>query len=436
MTGETLKILCIDDDRTIVQLLVQMLTKDGFTVYSASDPRIGIAIAQKLNPDLILLDIMLPEMNGYDVCRMLQQDEQTSLIPVVFISALSQAQNKVSALAAGGVDYITKPLDQDELRAVIKQHSGKKAAWSACLRSPEPRGCAPAQAGGHRTLTDFKLSVLGRFNLEGAAAKTAAALQAGDIYKLAGLLGVSRGRVARMMADFSKRPYFAVINPDDIKLGALPLKFAVQNNIVAVNGPDNSALVAMGHPFNFELHEIIRGIMGSDFESGITEPGNISALYNLAEETGSDAQNIPGEEPMAVEESALNQLRAAAKSVKNEINDPHVKYLTGRIIQTVLAESADEMRIEPEGARYPVRFVSSGTLEEFAIFKRATANMVMARLKALAGLNMLERSKPQSGGFSVAGPSGKFRLALSTIISELGESLVIKPARGDAPPAR
>jgi CheY-like chemotaxis protein len=418
-----LKILCIEDSKDMVETLVALLTADGFTVFSASDPRIGLGIAQKVLPDLILMDIMMPGMNGYDVCRLLQQDRLTAGIPVVFLSALTQAQNKVSALSVGGLDYLTKPFTREELRAITQKYAGKKAA-------PAPAPAAPARVavpGARHTLADFKKSVIEGFKLEAAAAAAVGMLTAGDIYKLSGILGVSRGRVARLLADFVGRPCLPVINPDDLSAGLLPAKFAEQNNVAAVNTAGGAVLLAMQDPFNLELHDMIRGIMGSDFEYAITEPSNISALYRLASDQDAHPQKIPGQ-GMAVEEPALARLRGAVKSVKNEMNEPKVKYLTGRILQFLGEEKGAAVRMDVSGTGYLVTAGAPGAMAEFVRLSRMDGNMVAARLKTLGGMDLLERRSPQTGSFFILCGVDPHKLSLRTEPSDVGESLMISPA--------
>lgn len=425
MDTEPIKVLCIDDSKDIIDPLVLLLTKAGYVAYSACTPALGLSIAKKLSPDLILLDIMMPGMNGYDVCKTLQQDPATAKIPVVFLSALNQPHNKVSALAVGGMDYLTKPLDKESLLATVKRYAGKKTASAEA-----PRVSVKIAATGAvlSNFTAFKLHVLDTFKPESAASKAVTALQPADVYKLSGLLGITAARVARLVAGFAKRPFFPVINPDDVKKDVLPEKFAVQNNIVAVNAPGELTLLAISNPFNFELLEMVHNLMGGDFEYGITEPSNISALYKLAQEQGADLQKVPGSGGLAIEEAALNRLRASAKSAKNEINEAPIKYLTGKLLQVLVTERIPEMRIEAKDASYTVTAGPAGAAETFCRFSRITGNMVIARLKALGGMDIVERSRPQAGAFSVVFLAENYRLALKTEVGDLGENLVLKPA--------
>lgn len=115
-------ILAIDDTPENLNLLSAMLTQQGYKVRSVTKGATGLRAAQVLPPDLILLDINMPQMNGYEVCQQLKADDRTAQIPVIFISALEDALDKVQAFAVGGVDYITKPFHVEEVLARIETH--------------------------------------------------------------------------------------------------------------------------------------------------------------------------------------------------------------------------------------------------------------------------------------------------------------------------
>lgn len=115
-------ILIVDDNPTNLHLLSRMLSKHGFQIQTVSNGAEALAAVQTNLPDLILLDIMMPEMNGYEVCEHLKANEQTRDVPVIFISALEATEDKVKAFTAGGVDYITKPFHGKEVLARVKTH--------------------------------------------------------------------------------------------------------------------------------------------------------------------------------------------------------------------------------------------------------------------------------------------------------------------------
>ncbi|RKZ53553.1 MAG: hybrid sensor histidine kinase/response regulator [Candidatus Parabeggiatoa sp. nov. 3] len=115
-------ILIVDDIQANLQFLHSTLIKQGYQVYSAINGKMALKVAQKKLPDLILLDIMMQGMNGYEVCEHLKADEQTRDIPVIFLSALNETFDKMKAFSVGGVDYVTKPFQVKELLARVATH--------------------------------------------------------------------------------------------------------------------------------------------------------------------------------------------------------------------------------------------------------------------------------------------------------------------------
>jgi putative two-component system response regulator len=116
------KILLVDDNTTNLQLLHETLDGLGYNILIAKNGKTAVSIAQKANPALILLDIMMPEMDGYEVCNRLKSDEKTSRIPIIFITALSDVEDEAKGLALGAVDYITKPFNPELVKARVRNH--------------------------------------------------------------------------------------------------------------------------------------------------------------------------------------------------------------------------------------------------------------------------------------------------------------------------
>lgn len=115
-------ILIVDDTTANLRLLSGMLQKKGYKVRPVPEGSLAVAAAQSHPPDLILLDIKMPDMDGYEVCQILKSFELTKDIPVIFISALDEIQDKVKAFKIGGVDYITKPFQLEEVLARVETH--------------------------------------------------------------------------------------------------------------------------------------------------------------------------------------------------------------------------------------------------------------------------------------------------------------------------
>lgn len=111
------KVVAVDDDATILELLSTILRLAGVEVATAVDGEAGLALAKVVRPDVVLLDIMMPRMNGYDVCRALKASPTAPKI--VMITAMTSTEDELAALAAGADDYIRKPFrPEDILRAV------------------------------------------------------------------------------------------------------------------------------------------------------------------------------------------------------------------------------------------------------------------------------------------------------------------------------
>ncbi|MCC3412791.1 MULTISPECIES: response regulator [unclassified Microcoleus] len=115
-------ILVVDDTPQNLRLLAEILSNQGYQVRPVPNGKLALSAAQKMPPDIVLLDIMMPDMDGYEVCQRLKDSEVTKDIPVIFISAINDVMDKVKAFAVGGVDFITKPFQVEEVLARIETH--------------------------------------------------------------------------------------------------------------------------------------------------------------------------------------------------------------------------------------------------------------------------------------------------------------------------
>jgi signal transduction histidine kinase len=115
-------ILIVDDTEDNLLVLTEILSREGYNVQSAKNGQSALDAAFKQPPDLILLDVMMPDMNGYEVLNHLKSEQRTQEIPIVFISALNEIYDRVKGLSMGAVDYLTKPIHIQELLARVKTH--------------------------------------------------------------------------------------------------------------------------------------------------------------------------------------------------------------------------------------------------------------------------------------------------------------------------
>lgn len=122
------KILVVDDEPKIVEIVSAYLKRDGYQVIAASNGKSALDLARSGHPDLLILDLMLPEISGWDVCRTLRRESD---VPIIMLTARDEATDKVVGLELGADDYVTKPFDAKELvsrvRAVLRRTAGRSA---------------------------------------------------------------------------------------------------------------------------------------------------------------------------------------------------------------------------------------------------------------------------------------------------------------------
>ncbi|HIR19458.1 MAG TPA: response regulator transcription factor [Candidatus Pelethomonas intestinigallinarum] len=136
-------VLIVEDEKSIVDILRFNLEKDDYAVETAYDGETGLRLAVEKNPDLVLLDLMLPKMNGFDVCRRLR--EKGSNVPIIILTAREEEGDKVQGLELGADDYITKPFSMRELMARVKANIRRTAMG-------QPAAGAAMSAGGGLTI--------------------------------------------------------------------------------------------------------------------------------------------------------------------------------------------------------------------------------------------------------------------------------------------
>ena len=117
-----IKVLAIDDDIAMTDLLSLLLRTNKFDVITANNGMDGIALVKHALPDIVLLDVMMPGMDGFEVCKKLKTDEALSRIPIIFVTALTQGEDEEKGFKLGAVDYILKPISPPILKERVKNH--------------------------------------------------------------------------------------------------------------------------------------------------------------------------------------------------------------------------------------------------------------------------------------------------------------------------
>ncbi|NLV27607.1 MAG: response regulator [Methanomicrobiales archaeon] len=120
--NEEIQVLIVDDNKNNLEIIAHVLRKAGFQVMMASDGPLAIELTKETPPDIILLDIMMPGMDGFEVCKILRKMDKTSTVPIIFLSAKDEDSNIETGFEVGGTDYITKPFHERILIARVRIH--------------------------------------------------------------------------------------------------------------------------------------------------------------------------------------------------------------------------------------------------------------------------------------------------------------------------
>ena len=116
------KILVIEDEPHISNLVKFILERNGFGVLQAFVGQEGLDMAKREKPDLIILDVMMPNMDGFEVAKKLTKMKETKNIPIIMLSSAAQFKDKIRGIESGAIDYLTKPFDKEELVAMVKEY--------------------------------------------------------------------------------------------------------------------------------------------------------------------------------------------------------------------------------------------------------------------------------------------------------------------------
>jgi len=412
MTDTRPIVLYIDDNRDNLNLIERFLEK-SYRVITTESGQEGLKTVSDTKPDLILLDIMMPEMDGYEVCSLLQENDETAYIPVIFVTAMGEEQDKARAFSVGAADYLVKPVKKDILTAKIEAHIQTNAQWNG-LHADDRSWQEKVQSSDFIQFKEFVSDKLGmdtekRYRFSSTAPS--------DIYTVSADMKISEDLMAQHIAQFLKLPYATRINIDDIQLGALPSAFCRSNHVVAVNSPSGKKAFIISNPFDWNLTDTLTKFSGLDHTSSltITEPCNIDSLFGdtpLQSKAGTDRQ--------------ISKTPTPAGSLETEIRDRPVVHITNSILDTAVVERASDIHIEPKEKDTVVRLRIDGDLRDAFTLKKTTGIMVISRLKALGGLDIAEKKKPQDGGLVATLNGRTFNLRLSTTSTPNGESLVMR----------
>lgn len=402
-------ILVVDDEETPRRFLGRILS-GTYRVMEASG---GAEALRKLDqneatPDLVLLDILMPDMDGYAVCAEIQARPHLAYLPVVFVTGLGSEENRNRAFAAGGVAFIHKPFERDELLEQVRTHLGTVHRWRT-LHRPD-RDSRPWVLPS--TFVAFKHYVEEQRNASTMEATGCEAIRPADVYDMAPILRMSNDQLARHLAHFLDVPYAERIHAAELGLGVLPKAFCVSNLIV----PLRDGTVVVANPFDWELmHTLDRALWRvGEPKLSVAEPDRIRALLEGPVEGQLTA--AVGLKTIALEQASEAEATPGSDALT----------LLSDVLREAVAEGASDVHIEPKEQGALIRFRIDGDMQDVRRVSSAQAARMLSRLKALAGMDIAERRKPQDGALLATLRDRRFKLRLATSSTTTGETAIIR----------
>lgn len=301
-------ILVVDDQPINVQLLKRKLEREGIEVTAAYSGAEALEIVKKIKPDLILLDVMMPDMDGIEVCERIQNDEATRSIPIIFVTARTSKEGKLEGLGVGAVDYITKPIDLDETLARVQTQLRFVAI--------------------NREMIDLQ-----RRLVEARRAATIGAVTQGIAHNLNNLLGVVIGYLDLIKAYYDK--------PEQVKKNAMHVEEAVHRIVSIIK--QLSSLVVKSRPPS------LKGNLERLLESSIARfrtEHKLSAPVTVDNPLG----ELPFDTNYEVFEEVVSKILINAwEAYDNRPTDPRPILIRTRLIDQAEIGKTLEIRIEDEG---------------------------------------------------------------------------------------
>jgi type II secretory ATPase GspE/PulE/Tfp pilus assembly ATPase PilB-like protein len=406
-------IMCADDDEVTLKLLDRVIRNAGWDVITARSGRDALEKVKKTRPNIILLDIMMPEMDGYQVCSKLQKNNETSYIPVIFVTALGKEQDKARAFSVGATDYLVKPIKKDDLLQKIRKHIKTDTQWKELRKN--------ARRWREKLLPSeflyFKEFLFAQIALEPEKWYKFSNLPPQKIYLISEAVEISKSKIAQLIAKFLEVPYLSKINTDHIRLGVLPTTYCRSNHVVPVSNASVKEGFVLSNPFDWDILDNLIKLpgIGKRFEFIITEQGNIDSLFEHGE---------PAEPKTTF---PIKERRKAVRLVsKSEIKEKPVIHISNILLDRAVKERTSDIHIEPKEVDTVVRFRIDGDLKDIVTIKKNTGIKLISRYKIIAGLDIAERRKPQDGTFAAIIDERTFNFRISTTSTPDGESLVMR----------
>ncbi|MDQ1278406.1 MAG: hypothetical protein QG555_1449, partial [Thermodesulfobacteriota bacterium] len=296
----------------------------------------------------------------------------------------------------------------------------------------------------HPDFGKFKKYLMERFARSDAEKQELLKAKIADLYTLAGVIGMAERDFAKVVAEFLRLPHVAVVDYENLQSQLLPGEFCRWNLVIPILDDEGNTAFLLSNPFEWELFDVLKKNPPTDqlLRLIITDPSHIRRLLNQNpdQEKKMSSAAVGGEQPEPMEEEGA-EIPITTTVIEDvgpisaaDIERRPVVYVSNNILYTAVTERASDIHIEPKEKETVVRYRIDGDLRDIFHLKKQTGTMVISRLKALAGIDITERMKPQDGSVEIMVSKRTFRLRLATTSTPNGESLIVRVLEPAAKP--
>ncbi|MDO8950244.1 MAG: ATPase, T2SS/T4P/T4SS family [Actinomycetota bacterium] len=415
-------ILSVDDDRDILEIVRITLGTAGYEVITAENGEDALRLAVKNRPSLVLLDAMMPGMDGYAVATEMLSIPDLQGTPIVFLTALTGEHDRQSAFAAGAVDYVTKPFAGNTLVAAVERHlnTGARFAAIGTSRTGWTERVTPAD------FATFKETLVAELGEQAAPAVTA--VVPATIYSLAESTGVGEARIAELVARFFGVGFLPRVISSEIQLGVLPTPFCRTNLVVPINNQAVGAAFVVANPFNWDLIDTLERASGTDsYTLLVASPGTIRDVFER--EAPSERGTL-----LTIDPEAVGLRAGAPRPGARELGMRPPAFLADHALAAAEADGASDIEFEPKAEGVSVGYRIDDVVHEAFMVSHEQTSMALSRFKALAGLDINERRRSQRGAFEVVIAGARYAVRVTTAASAYGEAMSLRLIRADVPP--
>ena len=442
------KILLIDDDVEILNLLSKYLSLKSYKIFTASSGRRGLEMAHNYLPDLIILDIKMPEMDGFEVSQKLKENEKLSYLPVIFLSSHDEEENRMKAFSVDGVDFLRKPVSKEEILKKVNKYLNEYQKWQKLnkekrlkekLSYKESKKQHLSESRTYKKkITSFYNFLIEKLKLKPEIEKKFSRVSFLNIFKELEKLDIDNEKTAQFLAEFNELEYLANIESASIILGLLPYSFCKTNLVIPVKENDSPAFI-ISNPLDLSLIDSLQKIIGwkEHLNLKVSNPDSIRRFFESVQNLeiyypSLKEKNDPSKTEIHSEKDGINNVRKinliSSQDVYFMSDDKLSAFvnLTNQILTAAINQRASDIHIEPKEDKAYVRFRVDGNMRDAFFIHPETCKGLISRLKVLAHMNITETRRPQDGAIEALLDKEKIKMRLATVGTPYGESMIIR----------